>query len=174
MGASSSGGSLSSTFTSGITSLSFFVRVPPKGCRQNRHTKAQLGALALFSGAVAQTYDGSTSVEQGFLYYPEIQSLVNAAGGVMSAGTYQYIVVYEWQDADGQRHQSTPAPAKSITVAANDKVTVTIPTLRLTSKTSVLINVYRTIANGTIFYKHSNIYRGIAVHVGQLHVRGYG
>jgi hypothetical protein len=92
----------------------------------------------------------------GFHIYPESVT-ANAAGadGYLSSGTYQYQVCYEWSDNFGQIQRSAPSPAISVSVSLNNHVTLTIPTLRLTSKqgprTAPSIVIYRTQANGITF-----------------------
>lgn len=83
------------------------------------------------------------------------------ATGSIVAGTYLYVAMYEWTDNFGQIHRSAPSESLSVTVGAGDpkSVTVTVPTLRLTSRpaASVRIVVYRTKASGTVFYRLSPI-----------------
>jgi hypothetical protein len=77
-------------------------------------------------------------------------------------GSYQYCAVYAWADARGQWHRSAPSPTASVTLTgANQAVSVTIPTLRLTNRVdssastegSVFIELYRTVAGGTTFFR---------------------
>lgn len=82
--------------------------------------------------------------------------------GRIAAGTYQYAVVYSWVDALGQIHRSAPSIAVSFgVVGADQRVVVKIPTLRVTSKSGsrqvARIDVYRTLNNGTLFYRASPV-----------------
>ena len=73
----------------------------------------------------------------------------------MSDGAYAYKVVFDWMDNQCQMHFSAPSVATTATVSGgggSGKVTLTIPTLRLTSKI-VTCGVYRTTASGSIYYK---------------------
>ena len=85
----------------------------------------------------------------------------------MAAGVYQYILCYEWTDNKGQIHRSaTSVPSNDVVkgfftiitlVGTANAVTLTIPTLRLTSKkdarSPVRLVIYRTTVNGSVFYQ---------------------
>lgn len=108
----------------------------------------------LFSGGCIQSYDGSVVTEHGFAVFPEgTTKTVTAAAGSLSLGTYSYRIIYAWTDAQGQIHRSAVSPSLAVSAAANDRVNLTIPTLRLTAKSDVRIEVYRTIANGSTYYR---------------------
>lgn len=113
----------------------------------------KLGNNLEMSGGLLSMYDGANVVEHGFNYYPPPSTLTPSGGGGLSAGTYQYSVTYEWTDAQGQLHRSAPSVAQSVPVALNDKVTLNIPTYRMTQKSNVLIVVYRTVVNQNQFYQ---------------------
>lgn len=102
------------------------------------------------------TYDGNTLIENGFFLYPEDVSLAGSAGaGSIANGTYLVYAVYEWTDYQGNRHQSAPSIAQSITLGgSNDTITVTVPSLRLTRKTAadIKIRCYITENGGTTAY----------------------
>ena len=53
----------------------------------------------------------------------------------------------------GRIHRSAPSPALSYTAAANDRADITVPTLRVTGKADVRVVLYRTLANGSTFYR---------------------
>lgn len=111
------------------------------------------GVLHIVGGAI-QMYDGIAVVEHGFHLYPEGLSAIIAAGtGSLSAGAYQWVAVYEWTDRTGRVHRSAPSPALSYTATALDKASVDVPTLRLTGKSDVRVVLYRTLANGSTFYR---------------------
>lgn len=117
---------------------------------------ATAGAGLVIAGGVPQFYDGLQVRELGFLLYPEgvTAVAVGAGTGLMAAGVYQYSVVYEVTDNLGQIHRSAPSTPVSVTAAALDSVTVTIPNLRIGAwGTAVRLVVYRTAVNGSIFYR---------------------
>jgi hypothetical protein len=116
---------------------------------------AQAGEGLLLSGGVLGYFDGQSVTELGYHLFPENFSGVSAAGGSLEAGRRSFVVVWTFYDAKGQRHQSAPSQPLQIDSALNEKVTLTIPTLRLTDKiaprTNVQALVYSTDADGTIY-----------------------
>ena len=109
-------------------------------------------------GGFLAMYDSASLVEHGFHLFPETPALAQAASGSIANGVYLYTVVYEWVDNFGNIHRSAPSvPATITTTGSNGTVNVTIPTLRVTSKTNVALTVYRTEASGTIFYRVSSL-----------------
>jgi hypothetical protein len=126
---------------------------------------ATMDKTLIISGGFIQAYDGNVPVELGFHFFPEgVTTSASTSGGSMGAGTYQYFVVYEWQDRNGDIHRSAPSIGKSVTTTGStSSVALTIPTLRITKKSSqnalsdIVIAVYRTQANGTIAYKVTSV-----------------
>lgn len=125
-------------------------------------------------GGVKKIYDGISCVEDNFHFYPETESgfgcdlelpygptppcPYQGGTGQISAGLYQYIVVYEWTDNYGQVQRSGASVANSIqNPTVGSYIIVTVPTLNVTDKinprTPVVISIYRTQANLPIFYK---------------------
>ena len=115
---------------------------------------AELGGNVLFSGGMPSIYDGAAVVEQGFNVFPESITGTANIGEYVYVYVYQYVVTYEWYDAQGNIHRS----AQSIPltqgftegdgpISPTNTITLTIPTLRLTQKENVQIVVYRTQAN---------------------------
>ena len=144
---------------SGVWESEFDFTGPPQ------HYNAQIGENLLISGGVVYAYDGLGAVEHGFHLFPEnVTAVAGATGGSMSDGTYQHRVVYEWTDNKGQVHRSAPSPAVTTTISAGSsvqKITVTIPTLRLTGKTAprgeVSLVLYRTQDALTTFYRVTSV-----------------
>jgi hypothetical protein len=114
------------------------------------------------TGGYLHGYDGGSIFETGFALYPSIARLeqvskdLNNVGG-LADGTYKYLAVYEWADANGNVHRSSPSAIKEITVE-NDSgdlgtvgVSVYIP--NFTRKEGVKVVVYRTLSQSSIFYK---------------------
>lgn len=113
------------------------------------------------ANGIIHMYDGSQVVEHGFYLYPETISATSAAsGGSLSDGQYQYTALYSWTDNKGQVHLSASAVPVTITLTGGGSSqinSVVVPTLRLTEKSNVVIELYRTENAGTIFYKVSSI-----------------
>jgi len=116
------------------------------------HT-AVLGNGMYLAGALIQHYDGSRWSEHNFHCAPDtasgtIATSQGVGGALTASGAYNYKIIYEEIDAQGELHpgaQSIPVP---ITLTAgNSAVTLTIPTYRLTSKQHVRIGVFRSQAN---------------------------
>lgn len=123
---------------------------------------AQLGENLQITSGYLQCYDGVSIFESGFHIYPDHISAAEVATGPYSTNEKaQYCVVYEWTDARGQIHRSSPSVPISVTASTNNRTfTITIPTLQITDRKSpranVVIAVYRTTIGaspGTIFYK---------------------
>lgn len=116
-------------------------------------SKVTLGKnLHLASGTLLM-YDGLSTVEHNFHLFPEAVTAVQFGAGAISAGTYSYRALYSWVDNEGQIHRSAPSLNASLTCAANTANQITIPTLRVTEKKNVTIELYRTIKDGSIFFR---------------------
>lgn len=115
----------------------------------------ELGKTLIIGSGNTLMYDGVNVVEQGFNIYPEnITATYGAGTGLLSAGQYGYQIVYQWIDANGLIYKSAPSIILSVTAAAgNASFALSIPTLRLTEKLNVTITIYRTAANGTVYYR---------------------
>lgn len=124
----------------------------------------QLGDNLHIVGGVLSMYDGQSVVEHGFHLYPEDLSYALSGGaGSIVDGNYSYVAMYEWTDNFGQIHRSAPSVELLVTVSGGPKnVLVTIPTLRLTQKTSprseISIVLYRSeVGPGSIYYRVSSV-----------------
>ncbi len=133
----------------------------------NSYRTAEAAGSLHLSGGLLQMYDGIGWVEHGFNLYPEGETV---SGGLdvtgLSAGTdftYQYVGVYEWTDNNGNLHRSAPSVPTTVqssaAISAGNDASVLFPMLRLTQKTTangrapVMLAVYRTENNGTVFYR---------------------
>jgi hypothetical protein len=124
----------------------------------------------LFPGAVPMVYDGQLLTEHYFLWPPEGALMeLDVGAGALSAGDYQVALVWEYRTNTGDRMQSPPSLARTsggdteIAAANNDAIAIEVPPLTLTQKCDatdwstekrrgVVLKVYRTIANGDVFY----------------------
>lgn len=122
-------------------------------------SSSQLGDNLHVVGGILSMYDGQSVVEHGFHLWPEDISKSQTTGGSLTLlGTYSYQVCFEWTDARGQIHRSAPSnPLSVVLTGSNNRVQLTIPTLRLTAKhgtrTDAVIVVYRTESLGTVYYR---------------------
>lgn len=85
-----------------------------------------------------------------------LSSVVIAAGEI-SDGNRAYVALYRWTDNTGKDHFSAPT-LNALTVIFNGETEtqsarIRVPTLRLTEKENVVIDLYRTEDAGTVFYK---------------------
>ena len=123
-------------------------------------TAEAAGSLHL-NGGLLQMYDGISFVEHGFNLFPEDASVSGLSAG--STHSYAYKFCYEWSDNAGNLHRSQPSPTVTVTsgavISALNDASISFPTLRLTQKTeangrsAVMLAVYRTEDNGTVFYR---------------------
>ena len=125
-----------------------------------------LGENMHIVGGFPMMYDGDRIVEHNFHLFPEDLSDAgnSTVGGVLQDGVYQYAAVYAWTDNRGQIHRSAPSVGFSVTLSgatSTQQQSITVPTLRLTQKENVIIELYRTEAAGTIFYKITDVFSPI-------------
>lgn len=114
-------------FKTGVMSSSISFQIP------YAMPKLVVGQNLHFAAGQLWAYDGFNIVEQGFHLYPEnlvVSNFATSGGGIGSTlnnGTVtnqvQYKATYEWYDNQGQRHQSNPSPA--LTVSLLPKTTPT-------------------------------------------------
>lgn len=120
------------------------------------------GCLHLTGGQLWQ-YDGVKPVEHGFQLYPEdiTSSVATSPSGSVGAGTYYYSFTYEWTDGTGRLHRSAPSiPLKTTVASPSSRVTLNVPTLRLTYKVApnpVRIVGYRWSSNQQTYYQFTSI-----------------
>lgn len=110
------------------------------------------------SGGITETYDGARVVESGFNVWPEGISIQSTAttGGFLTNGNRSYVAIYKWTDNSGQDHLSAESEALEVVLTggtSTQTVTVRVPTLRLTKKNEVVIELYGTENAGTVYYK---------------------
>jgi hypothetical protein len=125
-------------------------------------TKAALGPNAFLAQGRLLEFDGISAFENGFYAQPKVSLSASGAGGSMATGSYQFVAVLVWIDANGQRHRSAPSPIGTVAVTGpTGKVTVTVGTNLLTEKRSgafagrqnAYFEIYSTEANGSVFYR---------------------
>jgi hypothetical protein len=111
-----------------------------------------------------RVYDGRQLVDTGFAVPPLTPIAITvAAGGSLSAGQYQVRYLYSWVDAKGQLVRSPPSPAVTWTAAAGDYAHIQYYPCPLALRDllpqgiSVQLEVYRTTANGTDFFRDSSV-----------------
>lgn len=134
---------------------------------------ATQGESLYVSGGILKQYDGDAIVESGFLDTPPpIKDIANtggagfgdyytaSTGGLTNNSSYQYCVVYKWTDRTGKVHRSAPSRVVQTTTPATVgeyRVNITFTPLYFTNKKNVQVELYRTTANGTVFYNVSHV-----------------
>lgn len=109
--------------------------------------------LAL-QGAAMLEWDGQHVVEHGFTCSPKTTLAQTVGGSLTATSTYGYVAVYEWFNNQGQRYQSAQSPVSSFTLTGgNQSFDVTVRSLGVTMKSDVNIVLYRTLANGSVYYR---------------------
>lgn len=139
------------------------------------HQSAQIGASLYLGGACPQVYDGQSWVEHNFHYGVDWETSdvlgVQAAGGSLDPlGTYSWIFVPEYTLANGEIVLGPPSkPYEVELTGANVRVTLTIPTIRLTrmtasthiggrSRAEARIGVYRSLnGDASAYYRCSSL-----------------
>lgn len=110
------------------------------------------------TGGILWAYDGYNVSEHGFLIAPEnfTAGSATSGGGTSSAGSYLVTFVYRWRDRNGQDYRSAPAVSQSVTTGggagAGFSYTLSVPPITNRDPSTVLVEVYSTIANGATFF----------------------
>lgn len=116
----------------------------------------QAGRTTYFAGAQLWSYDGAEMVEAGFHLAPEgVAGVVTAGGGLLTAGVYRYRVDLCHKNAQGEEVRSFSIITAPVTVANNDRITLTIPMHPMTRREDAYFLIFRTTSNGTL-YKLAN------------------
>ena len=136
------------------------------------------------TGGFLWHYDGYLPVEHNFLLWPDIGptsqtdptntavavwsstggNMANHPDGSTYIHAYWYQVTYEWTDNQGNAYRSAPSVPIAVTTQASPdvvtgKITLTIPTLRVTMKTAnpVKIVIYRWSAGQQNYFQTTSI-----------------
>ena len=112
----------------------------------NTYLRATASNDLHITGGFLSMYDGVSVVEHGFHLFPETSTITQATStGGIQAGTFQYCVVYEWKDNQGNIHYSAPSEAQTVVVPTGGTLTFTADTtsgsVTLTS-VSALTNLF--------------------------------
>lgn len=107
------------------------------------------------AAAQPQWVDSSSSYEAGFIQAPVsvlAPVLLGGAGVLPNASVFSYTVVFV-SEVGGVEERSAPAvPVTATTAAVNTAISTRWTTMELGNRRQVTAKVYRTTANGSVFY----------------------
>lgn len=108
-----------------------------------------------FSTGFTITFDNPVTGISQIFFLNNTLSTVPIVEGELTDGNRGYRAVYRWSDNAGRDHRSAPSELLNVVLDAGTETQVTyirVPTLRLTEKTDVVIELYRTEDAGETFY----------------------
>lgn len=124
---------------------------------------AKAADSTFFGGGFVAQYDGVDMIESGFLSIPviAITPSVTTSGGGLSIGSYSVVAVKEATDQSGKLYRSSPSLPVSFAISTTTgaaSITVTDScnyrgALNSSRQQQISIAIYRTTANGTIYYR---------------------
>lgn len=121
-----------------------------------------VNGITLIGGGTVRSFDGQQTTEVGW-HTPALTPIYKATGsGTIAAGAYQYVAVYEWSDLKGNLHRSQPSIPLSVTSPGTASFDLQVENYGLTTRNISngysnqygKIVLYRTKANGTIFFRY--------------------
>lgn len=129
----------------------------------------EIGSALQFTGGFMWMYDGFVPVEQNFFLYPDsVECVWSASGGSIHAqpdgatntNAYWYQVIYAWTDNQGNTHRSAPSipiPVTTTSTGTSGSITVNVPTMRLSYKTNIKIEIYRWSVAQQVYYQVTSV-----------------
>jgi hypothetical protein len=132
------------------------------GQPDRRQATEMQGALYISGGFVYAFDGGLNSAELGFLDTPVFDTTITASatGALTLLATYTYIAMYEYVDANGFTHRSTPSdPVTTTLTGANNALAFTVSAphsirrLDFGQNSGVRVVLYRTTPNDSVFYR---------------------
>lgn len=120
-----------------------------------RWRTVEIADALYIGGGVSSDFDGTRVTESPFLPVPDAPALSDGGGaGALSAGDYRCIALFEDTEASGTLVWSSPSvPSSKQTLAASHKLTIVAACNHLTRRPNARIVIYRTIANGSTYYR---------------------
>lgn len=122
----------------------------------HRYLTAPWGPSLFMAGAQGMLWDGDVLRDTGHTMRPDFAT---ASAVDTGTATYKYRVVWEWANANGQIERSAPSPIVTITdgttsvsISNSLEIPVHIPGNRQDAQTGVRAAIYRTEANGSLYY----------------------
>lgn len=118
-------------------------------------TYAKHGTNAYFGGCgTVKEYDGKNVYENNYHLYPEFTSHDFTGLATFPAGTYSWIMVWKYLDANGQLSLSNTSPPITLTLNGSQapKFYYLLPQLTEKPQRNIIVALYMTAANGSIYY----------------------
>jgi hypothetical protein len=143
-----------------IASVPGIVSVKVDFTSKDKFSSVPYGRSMLLAGSNLHSFCGTYLRELNFFYSSrELRLAELSSGGYISEGLYSVVVVYEFTDRNGYLHRSSPSVPVSITTQAGDvnSIQYVAETYNVTNSTGsggdVAIIAYRTVKNGSIYYR---------------------
>lgn len=121
----------------------------------NRSVNAlQADGCSFLPGGTLVRIDERGAVEEGFAQTPVLYGATPAAGGGQTAScTYEYVAVYKSRTSNNRFEVSGVSPVLTVAMGSGQTlVTLDYKPLESGARSGVQIEVYRTLANGSVFY----------------------
>lgn len=111
----------------------------------------ELGGLLHIQGGTPFVYDGATTYEDNFFYYPEFTNVTTTGTGTpLDTGSYTYAVVYVYADSAGLVHRSAPYFTNTVNVingGAYPQLSLPMLSTWRALSSQVYCEIYRTTAS---------------------------
>ena len=127
--------------------------------RSAQRQTAEAGGLLFIAGGNTCTWDGTVLSTASFPDVPQIISVAEDASGSQTAlGTYKYVAVYEFIDANGNIVRSAPSATNTTTLTgANNRLIPTVSTPRSAKRVGNGITprvvLYRNVPGDSVFFR---------------------
>lgn len=134
-----------------------FVLVPVRHRSEGvRYSPSQITPVAgkqFVAAAQPMWVDAGGEYEAGFIQAPvsTAATIITGGGNLTASSNYAHTAVYVSIDANGQTERSAPAVPRTCATTANKTATVEFSNLELGMRW-VRCEIYRTLANGSVFY----------------------
>lgn len=115
-------------------------------------TMTQYGGSMYLSGSAVQNFDGTTVSDAGFQDLPITQFGIPLGVGSLSAGVYSIRAYAVRYNNKGERFVSPARTSPNATAVGGDTIQWTISSINSCTAQDVVIEVYRTEANGTTYF----------------------
>lgn len=121
----------------------------------NRSVNAiQADGCSFLPGGVLVRIDERGAVEEGFAQTPILYGAAPAGGGGQTAScTYEYVAVFKSRSSNNRFEVSGVSPVLTVAMGVGQTlVTLSYKPLESGARSGVQIEIYRTLANGSVFY----------------------